>query len=96
MSDVSLFVYMYYLFQQAAFPKVVVCILHCAMARAAQKHGANIMEGVLVTGLKLNNGRWDVETPKGFWAHEIGRMVGVEFLLVPIHHQYLMTSTIPK
>ncbi|XP_076336352.1 uncharacterized protein LOC143239308 isoform X3 [Tachypleus tridentatus] len=34
------------------------------MARAAQKHGANIMEGVLVTGLKLNNGRWDVETPK--------------------------------
>ncbi|XP_076332413.1 uncharacterized protein LOC143237246 isoform X2 [Tachypleus tridentatus] len=29
MSDVSLFVYMYYLFQQAAFLKVVVCILHC-------------------------------------------------------------------
>ncbi|XP_076333429.1 dimethylglycine dehydrogenase, mitochondrial-like [Tachypleus tridentatus] len=66
------------------------------MAGAAQKHGVNIIEGVPVTGLKHNNGRWDVETPKGFWAHEIGRMVGVEFLLVPIHHQYLMTSTIPE
>ncbi|XP_013778311.1 dimethylglycine dehydrogenase, mitochondrial-like [Limulus polyphemus] len=82
--------------------------LTMAMAGAARKHGANIIQGVPVTGLKLNNGRWDVETPKGiintkcvinaagFWAHEIGRMVGVEFPFVPVHHQYLITSTIPE
>ena len=32
----------------------------------------------------------------GFWAHEVGRMAGHELPLAAIHHQYIVTSTIPE
>lgn len=32
----------------------------------------------------------------GFWSREVGKMVGVEHPLCPIHHQYLVTTTIPE
>lgn len=32
----------------------------------------------------------------GFWSREIGKMVGVEHPLSPIHHQYIVTTTIPE
>lgn len=32
----------------------------------------------------------------GFWASEIGKMVGIDIPLVPVHHQYLVTQPIPE
>ena len=32
----------------------------------------------------------------GFWSREIGKMVGVEHPLCPIHHQYMVSTTIPE
>ncbi|GAB6032248.1 hypothetical protein CHUAL_010888 [Chamberlinius hualienensis] len=80
-----------------------------ALAIGAKKYGAQLLTNTQVSGLKqTDNGEWLVDTNKGsirakrivnaagFWAHEIGRMFGVELPLVPIHHQYLVTSTIPE
>ena len=33
---------------------------------------------------------------EGFWGREIGRMVGTELPLGVVHHQYLVTGTIPE
>ena len=32
----------------------------------------------------------------GFWAKEVGKLAGEDLPLVPIHHQYVVTSTIPE
>ena len=32
----------------------------------------------------------------GFWAREVGHMAGHELPLAAIHHQYVVTSTIPE
>ena len=32
----------------------------------------------------------------GFWGQEIGRMIGVEHPLIPVHHQYVVTTTVPE
>ena len=32
----------------------------------------------------------------GFWAREIGKMAGLDLPLIPVHHQYMVTSTIPE
>lgn len=32
----------------------------------------------------------------GFWAQEIGRMIGLHHPLIPVHHQYIVTGTIPE
>ena len=32
----------------------------------------------------------------GFWGREVGRMAGHELPMVAIHHQYVVTSTIPE
>lgn len=32
----------------------------------------------------------------GIWGQELGRMVGIELPLVPVHHQYVVTATIPE
>nr|XP_006819782.1 PREDICTED: dimethylglycine dehydrogenase, mitochondrial-like [Saccoglossus kowalevskii] len=80
-----------------------------AYAIGARKYGAEIYQNAPVLGMKqTSDGKWEVETPEGtmkanrvvnasgFWAHEIGRMIGIELPLVPIHHQYVITSTIPE
>ncbi|KAM6228459.1 LOW QUALITY PROTEIN: dimethylglycine dehydrogenase, mitochondrial-like [Spheniscus humboldti] len=33
---------------------------------------------------------------QSFWAHEIGKMTGLQHPLVPVHHQYVVTSAIPE
>lgn len=33
---------------------------------------------------------------EGFWGREIGRMVGTELPLGVVHHQYMVTGTIPE
>lgn len=32
----------------------------------------------------------------GFWGREIGRMTGRELPLGVVHHQYILTGTIPQ
>ncbi|XP_065060512.1 dimethylglycine dehydrogenase, mitochondrial-like [Rhopilema esculentum] len=80
-----------------------------ALAIGARMHGAEIYMPAPVTKLnQLENGKWEVETPHGtikanrivnaagFWGQELGRLVGVEHPITPIHHQYVVTTTIPE
>lgn len=32
----------------------------------------------------------------GFWAREIGKLAGADHPVIPIHHQYLVTTSIPE
>ncbi|XP_064474699.1 dimethylglycine dehydrogenase, mitochondrial-like isoform X2 [Ornithodoros turicata] len=83
--------------------------LTMAMASEAKKYGARIFQGTPVSGLEQNrDGSWSVQTSKGcvkathvvncagFWAHEVNDLAGVSLPLVPIHHQYMVTSSIPE
>lgn len=80
-----------------------------ALAIGARKYGAEIYLSSPVEGLNQKEDRsWDVKTPHGsinakkivncggFWGREIGKMAGVDHPLIPIHHQYVVTSTIPE
>ncbi|XP_042241265.1 dimethylglycine dehydrogenase, mitochondrial-like isoform X2 [Homarus americanus] len=80
-----------------------------AIAKGARKYGAQILQGTGVTGLNLReDGKWVVTTPKGeiladtvvnaagFWAKEIAKLAGSDLPLIPNHHQYLVTSTVPE
>ncbi|XP_043562825.1 dimethylglycine dehydrogenase, mitochondrial isoform X1 [Chiloscyllium plagiosum] len=83
--------------------------LTMALAAGARQYGAELYYPVAVTGLSSRfDGTWDVETPDGiihanrivncagFWACEIGKMIGLEHPLIPVHHQYVITATIPE
>ncbi|KAG8131017.1 hypothetical protein E2320_017667 [Naja naja] len=83
--------------------------LTMALAAGARKYGAQLNYPVQVTNLKCRlDGTWEVETPlgtikanrvvntAGFWAQEIGRMIGLNHPLIPVHHQYIVTGTIPE
>nr|XP_028603892.1 dimethylglycine dehydrogenase, mitochondrial isoform X1 [Podarcis muralis] len=83
--------------------------LTMALAAGARKYGAQINYPVQVTDLKSRaDGTWEVETPQGiihanrvvntagFWAREIGKMIGLPHPLIPVHHQYIVTATIPE
>ena len=35
-------------------------------------------------------------TVTGFWAREMGKLAGLDLPLVPIHHQFLITSPLPE
>uniref|UniRef100_T1J2V2 Dimethylglycine dehydrogenase n=1 Tax=Strigamia maritima TaxID=126957 RepID=T1J2V2_STRMM len=80
-----------------------------ALAIGARSYGAQIVMPAPVTGLRQRgDGKWNVETPKGtivathvvnaagFWAREVGQLAGLELPLVPVHHQYVVTSEIPE
>lgn len=80
-----------------------------AIAKGARKYGALIFQGLGVTTLNLReDGRWVVSTTEGdilanrvvnaagFWAKEIAKLAGSDLPLVPNHHQYLVTSTVPE
>ncbi|XP_032330821.1 dimethylglycine dehydrogenase, mitochondrial isoform X10 [Camelus ferus] len=83
--------------------------LTMALAAGARKYGALLKYPALVTSLKpRSDGTWDVETPQGsvranrivnaagFWAREVGKMIGLEHPLIPVQHQYVVTSSIPE
>ncbi|XP_075303011.1 dimethylglycine dehydrogenase, mitochondrial [Opisthocomus hoazin] len=83
--------------------------LTMALAAGARKYGAQLNYPVPVTNLNFrSDGTWEVETPlgeiqakrivnaAGFWARDIGKMIGLQHPLVPVHHQYVVTSTIPE
>ncbi|XP_074651431.1 dimethylglycine dehydrogenase, mitochondrial-like [Tubulanus polymorphus] len=80
-----------------------------ALSIGARMYGAEIYQGAPVNGLKMKeDGTWDVETPHGtlrakrivnaagFWAREVGKMVGIDLPLVPVQHQYIVTDTIKE
>ncbi|XP_012871272.1 PREDICTED: dimethylglycine dehydrogenase, mitochondrial [Dipodomys ordii] len=83
--------------------------LTMALAAGARKYGALLKYPAPVTSLKPRpDGTWDVETLQGsiranrivnaagFWAREVGKMIGLEHPLIPVQHQYIITSTIPE
>jgi 4-methylaminobutanoate oxidase (formaldehyde-forming) len=78
-----------------------------SLARGARMHGAQIHEGVRVTGFEMDGtrivaaltteGRIACETVincGGQWAREIGAMVDVNVPLQPVKHQYIVTEKI--
>lgn len=32
----------------------------------------------------------------GFWAREVGKMIGFDHPTIPVHHQYVVTATVPE
>ncbi|KAK7072806.1 hypothetical protein SK128_028194 [Halocaridina rubra] len=80
-----------------------------AIGKGARQFGVKILQNTGITSLKLReDGRWWIGTVKGdivanrvvnaagFWAKEIAQMAGSDLPLVPNHHQYLVTSTVPE
>ena len=80
-----------------------------AYAGAARRRGAEVHEGVFVTGLSRTPDGWEVETQDhgtiraehvvnaaGLWAKQVGRMAGIELPVSPLNHHYLISDTIPE
>jgi 4-methylaminobutanoate oxidase (formaldehyde-forming) len=79
------------------------------LARRAVSHGAEVLTGTRVTGVRLDpRGRvLGVETTAGVirtgcvvnaagqWAPRVAAMVGVDLPIVPLMHQYLVTRPVP-
>ena len=85
--------------------------LTMALASEARRFGAKLYTHTKVTGLApAGRSGWNVQTDRGqikcqhvvnaggFWAQEIGRLVGSlpELPLIPIHHQYCITDTLKE
>ncbi|BBE71762.1 GcvT family protein [Oharaeibacter diazotrophicus] len=78
-----------------------------SLAKGARMHGAKIVEGVAVTGFRIENGRVTgldttagpvacekVVICAGMWSKEVGRLAGVSIPLQPVQHQYILTEKI--
>ncbi|XP_020511955.1 dimethylglycine dehydrogenase, mitochondrial [Labrus bergylta] len=83
--------------------------LTMALAAGARMYGAQIYNPAPVTGLNPTaDGKWDVQTPHGtiranrivnatgFWAREVGKLIGFDHPTIPVHHQYVVTATVPE
>ncbi|CAL8320255.1 unnamed protein product [Lota lota] len=83
--------------------------LTMALAAGARMYGAQIYNPAPVTGLTpTSDGQWDVQTPHGtirakrivnatgFWAREVGNLIGFQHPTIPVHHQYVVTATVPE
>src|SRR5262245_51303251 len=81
--------------------------LTMALAEGAKRGGARIRTGARVVEITVRDGRVRgvvtdegtieaevVVNAGGIWAHEIGRLAGVEIPVVPMEHQYLITRPI--
>jgi 4-methylaminobutanoate oxidase (formaldehyde-forming) len=78
-----------------------------SLAKGARMHGANLIEGVRVTGFQMDGDRITaVETTEGTvqcekvvncagqWARQVGAMAGINVPLQPVKHQYIVTAKI--
>ena len=78
-----------------------------SLAKGARMHGAKLVEGVTVTGFRMDGRRiTHVETTQGdiacdkvvncggMWARQVGAMAGVAVPLHPVKHQYIITEKI--
>ncbi len=82
--------------------------LTMALAEGAKRRGARILTGARITGVDVERGavrrvrladRDPIETEVvvnagGMYAHQIGRLAGVEVPVVPFGHQYVLTTPI--
>jgi glycine cleavage system aminomethyltransferase T/glycine/D-amino acid oxidase-like deaminating enzyme len=82
--------------------------LAIALAEGAKARGAEIRTGTRVSGIDLRDGRVRgviteehgpfeadvVVNAGGMFAHQLGRLAGVEVPVVPFGHQYLLTEPI--
>jgi sarcosine dehydrogenase len=79
-----------------------------SLAKGARMHGATLVEGVRVTGLRMEGRRiTHVETTQGsiacetvvncagMWARQLGAMAGIEVPLQAVKHQYIVTEKLP-
>jgi glycine cleavage system aminomethyltransferase T/glycine/D-amino acid oxidase-like deaminating enzyme len=79
-----------------------------ALVKGARMAGAKLVEGVAVTGFRVENGRIKgVETSSGtvaceklvlcggLWTATLAARLGIAVPLSPVHHQYIVTETIP-
>jgi len=80
-----------------------------AFAKGARSNGAELRQGVKVTGLEeLGGGAWTVRTSHGdintncvinaagFYGKEVGEMAGQKLPLVSTEHQYIVTKSLPE
>jgi len=81
-----------------------------ALAAGARLYGAVIRQGVAVTALtQTASGGWAVDTADGqrlqatrvvnaggLWARDIGRLNGLDFPLVSVHHQVRRPAALPR
>jgi dimethylglycine oxidase len=80
-----------------------------AMARQATARGATFHGNTEVTNIEVANGRVQavvtaagripaevVVSCAGIWGPRIGRMAGVSIPLIPMQHQYVLTSPLPQ
>jgi len=78
-----------------------------SLAKGARMHGAKLIEGVRVTGLRMEGRRITaVQTDQGeiacetvvncagLWSRQIGAMAGVSVPLQAVKHQYIVTEKI--
>jgi 4-methylaminobutanoate oxidase (formaldehyde-forming) len=78
-----------------------------ALARGARAGGVVIHEETAVTGIRIENGVLrGIETDRGAiaceklvlcagqWSRDLGRLAGVNVPLIPVQHQYLVTTAI--
>jgi 4-methylaminobutanoate oxidase (formaldehyde-forming) len=76
-----------------------------SLAKGARMHGAQIHEGITVTGFDMDGARITaIRTDQGTiacetvincggqWAREIGAMAGINVPLQPVKHQYIITE----
>ncbi|MGI9316283.1 MAG: GcvT family protein [bacterium] len=79
-----------------------------AMAKLARQGGAKILRQSPVESIcQRASGEWQLNTPKqeivaehivcaaGFWANEVGRLMGLDLPITPMLHQYLVTDDHP-
>lgn len=78
-----------------------------SLAKGARMHGAKLVEGVRVTGLRMAGDRiTHVETDRGAiecekvvncagqWARQVGALAGINVPLQAVKHQYIITEAI--
>lgn len=79
-----------------------------AIAAGARKYGADIRQGVKVTGFTVTDGRitavetsegeWQAETvvlAAGMWSRELGAKLGIHVPACAVEHQYIVTEPLP-
>ncbi|MGI9305823.1 MAG: GcvT family protein [Gammaproteobacteria bacterium] len=79
-----------------------------ALAKGARARGAQIEQKITVTAIERQGGDWLVKTDKGDikcehvvsatgnYARQTGAMVGLDFPVIPVQHQYIVTDEIPE
>ena len=77
-----------------------------ALARHAQRLGAQIRRRAGVTGMRFEHGGWELDTSagevragtvviaSGQWSRQVARMAGADLPIAPLEHQYVLTAAI--